>query len=214
MEQPEDVNPMSINSHNDNSENSNGMALTPGSNRELDDILMERSLRFYDPRLTGDREKAFLVGLEETGYGSRRQRSNASVQSQGEPQNGPEAAAQRRQDWEDRFSLQESLSELSELAGTAGLEVCGSTYQRVVEPNPRTYIGTGKVAEVKRAMRELGCKTVIIDHELSPGQQRSLEQEFGDEKDGIKVLDRTALILDIFAQVQAQMNNAVLMYIL
>lgn len=44
-----------------------------------------------------------------------------------------------------RFSLEESMAELSELAGTAGLEVAGSTYQRVLEPNPRTYIGTGKV---------------------------------------------------------------------
>lgn len=44
-----------------------------------------------------------------------------------------------------RFTLEESMAELSELAGTAGLEVAGSTYQRVLEPNPRTYIGTGKV---------------------------------------------------------------------
>lgn len=47
-----------------------------------------------------------------------------------------------------RFTLEESMAELSELAGTAGLEVAGSTYQRVLEPNPRTYIGTGKVHTV------------------------------------------------------------------
>lgn len=46
-----------------------------------------------------------------------------------------------------RFTLEESMAELSELAGTAGLEVAGSTYQRVLEPNPRTYIGTGKVQQ-------------------------------------------------------------------
>lgn len=46
-----------------------------------------------------------------------------------------------------RFTIEESMAELSELAGTAGLEVAGSTYQRVVEPNPRTYIGTGKVRQ-------------------------------------------------------------------
>lgn len=46
-----------------------------------------------------------------------------------------------------RFTLEESMAELSELAGTAGLEVAGSTYQRVLEPNPRTYIGTGKVRQ-------------------------------------------------------------------
>lgn len=90
--------------------------------------------------------------------------------------------------------------ELSELAGTAGLEVVGSTYQRVNMPNPRTYIGSGKVREVRRSMQALGCCTVILDDELSPGQQRNLENEFGGEAAGIKVLDRTALILDIFAQ--------------
>lgn len=51
----------------------------------------------------------------------------------------------RKEEREMRFSLEESMAELSELAGTAGLEVAGSTYQRVLEPNPRTYIGTGKV---------------------------------------------------------------------
>lgn len=52
-----------------------------------------------------------------------------------------------------RFTLEESMAELSELAGTAGLEVAGSTYQRVLEPNPRTYIGTGKV-RLLRGLRE------------------------------------------------------------
>ncbi|KAG5189676.1 P-loop containing nucleoside triphosphate hydrolase protein [Tribonema minus] len=173
--------------------------------RELEDVLMERSLRFYDPKLTGEREKAYLVGLEARGYGmsqrdKQRPETYAGLTDEEREEAGAAAARQRRQDWEDRFTLEESLSELSELAGTAGLEVVGSTYQRVVEPNPRTYIGTGKVKEVRRAMRALDCKTVIIDHELSPGQQRSLEAEFGGEEEGIKVLDRTALILDIFAQ--------------
>jgi GTP-binding GTPase N-terminal/GTP-binding GTPase Middle Region len=185
---------------------SNGMSIGAASGRELDDVLMERSLRFYDPRVTGEREKAFLVGLELRGYGRGSKRDSYQIKSASEPTtdendtSGADAAKKRRQDWDERFTLEESLGELSELAGTAGLEVCGSTYQRVLEPNPRTYIGTGKVKEVRRAMRELGCKTVVIDHELSPGQQRSLENEFGGEEEGIKVIDRTALILDIFAQ--------------
>jgi GTP-binding protein HflX len=148
--------------------------------RDLHDMLLERSLRFFDPSVTREREKAFLVGLEVRGY-------------EGKP-------VEERERWADKFTLEESMSELSELAATAGLEVAGSSYQRVAEPNPRTYIGTGKVKEVKRAMSSLDCKTVIIDGELSPGQQRSLENEFGGEDAGIKVLDRTALVIDIFAQ--------------
>lgn len=174
----------------------NSMSLGPAG-RELDDVLMEKSLRFYDPKITGEREKAFLVGLETRGYGKSGPDKGAP---EPDTEEALEAARQRRKDWDNRFTLEESLGELCELAGTAGLEVCGTTYQRVVEPNPRTYIGTGKVREVRRAMREMDCKTVIIDHELSPGQQRSLEAEFGGEEEGIKVLDRTALILDIFAQ--------------
>lgn len=64
----------------------------------------------------------------------------------------------------------------------------------------RRYIGKGKVVEIKRAMASLSCFTVIFDNELTPGQQQNLETEFGGEKAGIKVLDRTAVILDIFAQ--------------
>ena len=56
----------------------------------------------------------------------------------------------RKDEREMRFSLEESMAELSEMAGTAGLEVAGSTYQRVLEPNPRTYIGTGKVYTLMR----------------------------------------------------------------
>lgn len=58
----------------------------------------------------------------------------------------------RKEEREMRFTLEESMAELSELAGTAGLEVAGSTYQRVLEPNPRTYIGTGKVCVSSRGL--------------------------------------------------------------
>jgi GTP-binding protein HflX len=88
----------------------------------------------------------------------------------------------------------ESLTELAELANTAGAEVVGSTTQRLDHPNVTTYIGKGKVEEVKEAQRELGANVVIFDDELSPSQQRNLEKALG-----TKVIDRTALILDIFA---------------
>ncbi|GMH13907.1 hypothetical protein Nepgr_015748 [Nepenthes gracilis] len=97
----------------------------------------------------------------------------------------------------DSFGIEESLKELSQLADTAGLLVVGSTYQKLAAPNPRTYIGSGKVAEIKCAIHALGVETVIFDDELSPGQLRNLEKAFGGD---VRVCDRTALILDIFNQ--------------
>jgi GTP-binding protein HflX len=88
----------------------------------------------------------------------------------------------------------ESLNELAELARTAGAEVVARFTQRLDHPNPATYIGSGKVQEVVEAIREHGANVVIFDDELSPSQQRNLEKALG-----VKVIDRTALILDIFA---------------
>ncbi|KAG4934493.1 hypothetical protein JHK87_048495 [Glycine soja] len=102
----------------------------------------------------------------------------------------------RKNDVQD-FGIEESLSELSQLADTAGLLVVGSTYQKLTSPNPRTYIGSGKVSEIKSAIHALGVETVIFDDELSAGQLRNLEKIFGGD---VRVCDRTALILDIFNQ--------------
>ena len=96
-----------------------------------------------------------------------------------------------RQPW----SLQDSLVELAELARTAGVDVVGETEQHLEAINPATYIGKGKAEELKLLVQELDLDTVIFDEELSPAQQRNLEEELA-----IKVLDRTALILDIFAK--------------
>ena len=90
-----------------------------------------------------------------------------------------------------------SLEELTRLAETAGLLVVGQTTQRFNRPDPSTYIGPGKVEEVKMLVEELQATVVLFDDELLPRHQRELEKIFGLE---IKVLDRTALILDIFAQ--------------
>ncbi|XP_064973752.1 uncharacterized protein LOC103974028 isoform X2 [Musa acuminata AAA Group] len=95
------------------------------------------------------------------------------------------------------FSIEESLQELAQLADTAGLSVVGSTYQKLANPNPRTYIGSGKVAEIKSAIHALDVETVIFDDELSAGQLRNLENAVGGD---VRVCDRTALILDIFNQ--------------
>ena len=87
-----------------------------------------------------------------------------------------------------------------------GLTVVGSTYQRVARPNLEYYIGQGKTKEIAKNMAKHNCKCVIFDAELSPSQQKNLELSFNQElpksaKQTIKVVDRTALILDIFAQV-------------
>lgn len=95
------------------------------------------------------------------------------------------------------FSVTDSLAELAQLADTADMEVLGQTYQRITDPNPATLIGSGKLAEIVEMRAELGASAVIFDEELSPRQQREIEKAIGDEN--IKVLDRTALILDIFA---------------
>ncbi|GAA4614217.1 GTPase HflX [Saccharopolyspora hordei] len=88
-----------------------------------------------------------------------------------------------------------SLAELARLAETAGSEVLEGVIQRRDRPDPGTYIGSGKVLELRDIVASTGADTVICDGELSPGQLRQLE-----EKLKVKVVDRTALILDIFAQ--------------
>jgi len=100
-------------------------------------------------------------------------------------------------DSEALLPVEESLEELARLADTAGIDVVGQTYQRFDKPNSATYIGSGKVEEVKLLVEELDADVVLFDDELSPRHQRELETIFGEE---VKVLDRTALILDIFAQ--------------
>jgi len=88
-----------------------------------------------------------------------------------------------------------SLAELAELAKTAGSEVLDGIIQRRSKPDPSTFIGRGKVEELRSIVVDSGADTVICDGELSPGQLRTLEAQVK-----VKVIDRTALILDIFAQ--------------
>lgn len=92
-------------------------------------------------------------------------------------------------------NAENSLTELRALAETAGSEVMDGLIQRRDKPDPATYIGSGKVQELGEVVRATGADTVICDGELSPSQLRQLE-----DKLKVKVVDRTALILDIFAQ--------------
>jgi len=97
------------------------------------------------------------------------------------------------------LSVEDSLAELAQLADTAGLRVVGETYQKIAKPDPNTFIGSGKADEVRDFVEEMLADVVIFDDELSPRHQRELEGILGREGQ-VKVLDRTALILDIFAQ--------------
>ncbi|MEJ7703659.1 MAG: GTPase HflX [Geodermatophilaceae bacterium] len=90
---------------------------------------------------------------------------------------------------------QNSLTELAALAETAGSVVLDAVMQRRDKPDPATYIGSGKAKELREIVAATGADTIVCDGELSPGQLRQLEQVVK-----VKVIDRTALILDIFAQ--------------
>ncbi len=95
------------------------------------------------------------------------------------------------------LTLEDSLAELALLADTAGLEVVGEISQKMDTPNPETFIGSGKVEELITLAEETLADVIIFDTELSPRHQRELEERFGEN---VRILDRTALILDIFAQ--------------
>ena len=95
------------------------------------------------------------------------------------------------------LSVEDSLEELTLLANTAGLKVIGSDYQKLSRPNPSTLIGSGKVQEVKAVAESMHADVILFDDELSPRHFRELEEAFGAN---VRVIDRTTLILDIFAQ--------------
>ncbi len=95
------------------------------------------------------------------------------------------------------LSLEDSLAELALLAETAGLVVVGQISQRLARPNPQTFIGRGKVEELKFLLEDTLAQVALFDEELSPRHHRELEKLLGPH---VRILDRTALILDIFAQ--------------
>jgi GTPase len=90
---------------------------------------------------------------------------------------------------------EEELGEIRELARTAGVEPVSELVQNRGRPDPRTYVGKGKLEELKHAYKESGAESLLIDDELAPAQQRQLENLLQ-----ARVIDRTQLILDIFAQ--------------
>jgi len=95
----------------------------------------------------------------------------------------------------DSWSVEDSLEELALLADTAGAEVVGAMVQRLAKPTPAYYLGKGKVEELAELRSNVGYDVLVFDDELSPTQQRNLEKALG-----VKIIDRSALILDIFAK--------------
>ncbi len=95
------------------------------------------------------------------------------------------------------LTLEDSLTELSLLCDTAGLDVVGELTQKIDRPNAETFIGSGKVEELKALAEDSLAQVIVFDNELSPRHQRELEKHLGAN---VRILDRTAVILDIFAQ--------------
>lgn len=143
------------------------------------------------------------VGLAERALVARQQRLTAGTVCYNSPmtderlENAAEQAVLVALDRPDLhgFTADESLAELAQLADTAGAEVVTTVVQRRSRPDPATFIGTGKLQELQAICAETGTNLVIFDDELSPAQQRNIERVVE-----VRVIDRTALILDIFAQ--------------
>ncbi len=95
----------------------------------------------------------------------------------------------------DEWPQERSMAELARLVDTDGADVVGTLTQRLDRPVPKTFIGSGKVLELKEAVEALDVDVVVFDEELTPSQQGNLERALGEP---VKVIDRTALILDIF----------------
>jgi GTP-binding protein HflX len=159
-----------------------------------------------EPR--GPGERAFLVGVE---FRSRRgvspgrattpqatlarSASNTSAHPQSDTDAGKRASAET-------IAAEETLAELRELAASAGAQVVGEEVQRRDRPEPATLIGRGKLEEVGGAAAATDAALIIFDHELSPSQQRNIENAVNANRQGsrLRVIDRTQLILDIFAR--------------
>jgi len=152
-----------------------------------------------------ERERAFLVGLDlrtrRTGKGAVT--AQAAVARDAASQSTATAAPKTRKDGSPvnvkptipEFDADESLAELRTLAESAGANVVGSLLQRRDRPDPATLIGAGKLEEIAGAAASVDADVLLFDHDLSPSQQRNIEKIVQR-----RVIDRTQLILDIFAR--------------
>ena len=160
------------------------------------------AVRSHDP----ERERAFLVGLDVRTRGRGRgavTAQAAAARDAAEQDESPTLPQKARKDGPGakgkptvpEFDAEESLGELRTLAESAGASVAGELLQRRERPDPATLVGAGKLEEIAGAAASVNADVVLFDHDLSPSQQRNIEKIIQR-----KVIDRTQLILDIFAR--------------
>ncbi len=165
--------------------------------------------------MSGGPEKVFLVGLDYRVRSSKKEDDGSVTPGARAARQAAAASAESRRPQQPKFSAEESLAELHELAKSAGGEVVGEFLQHRDKPDPATLIGRGKLQELSGAAAMSHADVIIFDHELSPSQQRNIEAEVDP-----RVIDRTQLILDIFArhartrEGQLQVELAQLQYLL
>jgi GTP-binding protein HflX len=150
------------------------------------------------PPQDSGRERAFLVGLD---VRSRRRRGSVTAQAQAardaasaQAAPGVKVGAKPKPSIPE-FDADESLAELRTLAGSASAQVVGEILQRRDRPDPATLVGAGKLEEIAGAAASVNADLLLFDHDLSPSQQRNIEKIVHR-----RVIDRTQLILDIFAR--------------
>src|SRR5438105_6952856 len=137
------------------------------------------------------KERAFLVGLD---YRTRKRPASPNLTSGAQAARDTATAAKSRPVSDPQFSAEESLAELRDLATSAGAEIVGETLQRRDRPDPATLIGRGKLEEIAGAAASVSADLLLFDHDLTASQQRNIENVVH-----ARVIDRTQLILDIFA---------------
>jgi GTPase len=137
------------------------------------------------------KERAFLVGLD---YRTRKRPASPKLTSGAQAARDTVTAAKSRPVSDPQFSAEESLAELRDLATSAGAEIAGEILQRRDRPDPATLIGRGKLEEIAGAAASVSADLLLFDHDLTASQQRNIENVVH-----ARVIDRTQLILDIFA---------------
>ena len=141
----------------------------------------------------GMKERAFLVGLD---YRSRSRSNKGKNSSQVQlARDAATSATVSKAPAAPEFSAEESLAELRTLATSAGAEIAGEFLQRRDRPDPATLIGSGKLEEIAGAAASVSADLILFDHDLTASQQRNIERIVH-----TRVIDRTQLILDIFAK--------------
>lgn len=135
------------------------------------------------------KERVFLVGLD-----YRKRSRDAGKALPGAAQAARDTSAKSRPSSEPQFTAEESLSELRDLAISAGAEIIGEILQHRDRPDPATLIGRGKLEEIAGAAASTNADLLLFDHDLTASQQRNIEKVVD-----VRVIDRTQLILDIFA---------------